>query len=114
MEETLLVKQQRFSLLVSHLIQKAHEMGYDITLGEAYRSPQEAARLATIGKGIKNSLHTRRLAIDLMLFKQGRYLDRSEDYEALGEWWEKQAPDAAWGGRFQDGNHFSLSHEGVK
>ena len=34
--------------------------------------------------------------------------------QPLGEWWEKQAADARWGGRFNDGNHYSLEHEGVK
>lgn len=114
MSELLSTKQFRFSLLVSHLLQKAHEMGYDVSLGEAYRSPQEAARLALAGLGIRNSLHTKRLAIDINLFKDGVYLTNGDDYQPLGEWWEQQAPDARWGGRFKDGNHFSLEHEGVK
>lgn len=113
---TLREKQSLFALMVAKLIQQAHAMGYAVTLGEAYRSPEEAARLSKAGKGIKASLHTQRLAIDLHLFKDGRYLTDGDDYQPLGEWWELQSGAVAccWGGRFQDGNHFSFSHGGRK
>lgn len=112
---TLREKQSLFATLAAKLILRANEMGLAVTFGEAYRSPEEAARLAALGKGIKASLHTQRLAIDLNLFKDGVYLSASEDYRALGEWWETHSFDGAeccWGGRFHDGNHFSISHGG--
>lgn len=111
---TLRQKQSEFALLVAELIQIANAMGYSVTLGEAWRSPEEAARLAKAGKGILNSLHTQRLAIDLNLFKNGVYLTESESYQPLGEWWEQRHELARWGGRFSrpDGNHFSFQHEG--
>ena len=109
MNETLRQKQSRFALLVAALINQAHVMGYEVTLGEAYRSGEEAARL-----GFKNSLHRSRLAIDLCLFRDGIFLTDSRDYQPLGEWWEQQG--GSWGGRFSDpdGNHFSLAYEGRK
>ena len=109
---TLRQKQSLFAKLVARLIDKAHELGFEVTFGETYRSPEEAARLAKLGKGIKNSLHTERLAIDLNLFRDGHYLSSTESYRALGEWWEKQHPLCRWGGRFGDGNHYSLTHGG--
>lgn len=111
---TLREKQALFAVLVSELIQMASVLGYSVTLGEAWRSPEEAARLASLGLGIKNSLHTQRLAIDLNLFKHGVYLTESESYRPLGEWWEQRHELARWGGRFSrpDGNHFSLAHGG--
>jgi len=111
---TLREKQSLFVLLVGDLIAFAAEEGYDLTFGEAYRSPEEAARLAALGKGIRNSLHTVRLAIDFNLFKDGTYLTSSDAYRPLGEWWETHHPLCRWGGRFNDGNHFSLEHEGRK
>jgi hypothetical protein len=54
------------------------------------------------------------LAIDLNLFKDSEFLEQSEDHRPLGEWWKKQHPDARWGGDFDDGNHYSFEHEGVK
>jgi hypothetical protein len=114
---TLREKQSLFATLAAKLILRAHEMGFAVTLGEAYRSPEEAARLASLGKGIKASLHTQRLAIDLNLFRDGVYLSNVDDYRPLGEWWETQSFDGAtccWGGRFRDGNHFSIGHNGRK
>ena len=59
--ETLGQKQRRFALMVAKLINKACEMGYEVT---------------------------------------------------LGEWWESQG--GTWGGRFRDGNHYGLEHDGAK
>jgi hypothetical protein len=114
---TLREKQSIFAELVAGLIVHALRLGYEVTLGEAYRSPEEATRLSELGKGIKNSLHCKRLAIDLNLFKKGKYLTATKDYEPLGSLWESYSTDdftCVWGGRFNDGNHFSIEHNGVK
>lgn len=105
--ETLRQKQSRFARMVARLITKAEDMGYEVTLGEAWRSPEEAAR-----RGFPRSLHVQRLAIDINLFRGGKYLTRTEDHRPLGEWWESIG--GTWGGRFNDGNHYSLEHRGVK
>lgn len=107
-------KQSLFAVLVADLILHAVKSGYDVTFGEAYRSPEEAARLAKLGKGIRNSLHTQRLAIDLNLFRDGVYLSSTESHRPLGEWWEGRHELCRWGGRFAraDGNHYSVTHGG--
>lgn len=114
---TLREKQSIFVDLVGELIFHAQELGFALTFAEAYRSPEEALRLSKLGKGIVKSNHTIRLAIDLNLFKNGRYLNKTEDHQILGEWWEKQSfadIKCCWGGRFNDGNHYSIEHEGRK
>ena len=117
---TLSDKQEKFSQLAAKLIQKAALMGYGVTLGEAWRSAEQSAFQTKInaekGIGIANSLHTQRLAIDINLFKDGKFLTNLSDYKRLGEWWEKQCPECSWGGRFKivDAPHFSFSHNGVK
>lgn len=114
---TLREKQSIFARLVPRLIDRAYGLGYEVTLGETWRSPAEAERLYKIGIGIKYSLHTKRLAIDLNLFVGGKYLTSNESYEPLGEWWEMQTTpeyECCWGGRFGDGNHFSIAHGGRK
>jgi hypothetical protein len=111
---TLREKQSLFVQLVAQLILEAQMRGYALTFGEAYRTPEQAARNAQTGKGIANSLHTQRLAIDLNLFKDGRFLDSTEAHRPLGEWWEQQHTLCRWGGRFKDGNHYSLEHGGRK
>ena len=114
---TLRQKQSLFVVLVAQLIQKADDNGWELTFGDAYRSPEEAARLARIGRGIKTSLHCQRLAIDFNLFIDGIYQTSSEAFKPLGEWWEMQSTNGytcCWGGRFKraDGNHFSIEHGG--
>lgn len=109
---TLVDLQNKFALMTAQLINKANELGYQVSLGEAYRTPEQAALNAKKGTGIKKSLHTERLAIDINLFKNGQYLALADDHRPLGEWWESIG--GAWGGRFGDGNHYSLAYGGRK
>ncbi len=111
---TLSQAQRQFTLMVARLIVWAYDNGYELTLGEAFRTAEQAALNAKNGTGISNSLHTKRLAIDLNLFLRGVYLTDSRDYLPLGKQWEKLG--GTWGGRFTkpDGNHFSLEYEGVR
>lgn len=98
--------------MIADLIIFAYDYGYELTVGEAFRPSITAKAYADQGRGISNSLHTYRLAIDLNLFKDGVWLTKTEDHRPLGEYWEKQG--GTWGGRFHDGNHYSLEHNGVK
>lgn len=114
---TLREKQSLFVILIAKLIDHAYAVGYDMTFGECWRSPEEAVRLAKAGKGVKNSLHCSRLAIDFNLFLNGKYLTKTEEYADLGLWWEAQSGlnyECVWGGRFNDGNHFSIAYGGRK
>lgn len=103
-------KQSKFALLVSHLIQYIYDQGYEVTLGEAWRHPKTADYLHSVGKGVKNSYHEQKLAIDLNLFKDGVYLSSTEDHEQFGRYWESLDPECTWGGDFKrkDGNHYSM------
>lgn len=116
---TLGQKQRLFTHLVSRLIAYIYEQGYEATFGEAYRHPEWAKEMARQGRGIVKSLHCERLAIDLNLFKDGKWLMLSEDHTPFGEFWESLSGDGwecAWGGRFEnpDGNHYSVAHDGRK
>lgn len=107
-------KQELFMRLLPRLIDKAHEMGFAIRGGDLYRDPRVHGELGVkLGYGHPRSGHKNKLAIDLNLFKQGLFLSQTEDHRPLGEWWEKQHLYCRWGGRFNDGNHYSLFHEGV-
>ena len=110
---TLQQKQAKFAQMVARLIDQAFAMGYEVTIGDAYRDPRVFGNIGQrLGYGHPKSAHKYRLAIDLNLFQNGRFLQSSEDHRPLGEWWESQG--GTWGGRFDDGNHYSLEHEGVK
>jgi len=113
---TLGKKQELFSRALGLLIQFATFRGFEIRMGEVLRSKAEATR-----KGFPNSNHTRKLAADLNLFKGGKYLSKTSDHLVLGEFWESLTGEYdgehvtfAWGGRFKDGNHYSIQHGKVK
>jgi hypothetical protein len=109
-------QQRLFTHLVGKLIVFAYENGFELTFGDAYRSPEEAAREAAKGAGIVNSLHSQRLAIDLNAFIGGVYQADSDRYAPLGAYWKSLHPLCRWGGDFKsrpDGNHFSMTYGGV-
>jgi len=107
--------QSDFARLVPRLIDKVYEMGYEVTLGDAYRDPRVHGDMGVKkGYGHEKSAHKVRLAIDLNLFLYGEYLEGSDAHRKIGEWWEDQHPLARWGGRFNDGNHYSFEWGGVK
>ena len=106
---TLGAKQRLFARLELQLRLRIYMAGYEVTLGAAFRSRIEAKRL-----GFANSNHTRKLAVDLNLFLDGVYLRSTQDHRHFGLWWEQQHPLCRWGGRWGDGNHYSLEHRGVK
>ena len=93
-------KQFQFSEMVGKLIVYAYAHGYTLTFGDAWAHDGH----------MKDSLHYDRLAVDFNLFKDGVYLTKTEDHKDLGTYWESIG--GSWGGRFKDGNHYSLSHEG--
>jgi hypothetical protein len=140
---TLGAQQRAFTLAAGRLIVFAYENGYELTFGDAYRTLEQAelnamgpvhrARcadliatqypmLATkirqngVHGAVRASLHTKRLAIDFNLFRNGYYLTDTDSYKPLGDFWKPLHPDARWGGDFMapDGNHFSFEWEGVR
>lgn len=102
---TLGQQQRVFSRNLAMLIQYAYALGYEISMGECYRHPE-----ATWGH--ERSLHRDRLAADLNLFIGGKYQQSTEAHRKLGEFWETLHELNRWGGRFNDGNHYSMSRGG--
>ena len=119
---TLSALQQDFMLALSDLLIFIHRNGYNCTLGDGYRDPKihgapgakivcpECPDFRPYGRAWSN--HKLRLAIDINLFKDGVYLTKTEDHRLTGEYWETLHPQASWGGRFDDGNHYSFLYRG--
>lgn len=111
--KTLGQKQRMFTLMVAELTQYAYHLGYELSVGDFYRDPRVHGKW-----GVKNSysaahsVHKERLAGDLNLFINGVYQTSTEAHKPLGEYWE--AMGGTWGGRFNDGNHYSIPHGGYK
>lgn len=103
-------KQELFMRCLVQLLMHIHQRGFDVRGGELERSRLAAEEYARKGVGIVNSLHRVRLAIDLNLFYQGKYMRSTESHRHFGEFWESLHPLCRWGGRFGDGNHYSIAH----
>ncbi len=103
---TLNSAQHAFTVAFAQLIMFAQDLGYTVSIGECHRP-----------KG-PSSLHKLRLACDLLLFKDGRYLKDSSSYRHLGAWWMRYGHNYGlpleWGGYNGrgDGNHFSYGWNG--
>lgn len=105
--------QRKFTLMIAQLINHAYERGYELTFGDAFRDPSvHGAQGFKASYSAGKSAHKWRLAVDFNLFKDGDFLTRTEDHKELGEFWESIG--GTWGGRFNDGNHYSLEFQGVK
>ena len=135
-------QQALFIKLLAQLISWAYQNGYELTAGELKRSNEQAIinamgytkrmvlanaialsfpdlskAILDNGKanGIVGSLHELGLAVDLNLFKDGKFLPNSEDHRPLGEYWKSLSPLCRWGGDFKpnpDGNHYSCTWGG--
>lgn len=106
---TLGQRQRLFMRLLPRLIDYAYQNGFELSIGDGYRDPRlHGAVGVKMGYGHASSNHKNRLAIDLNLFKDGAFLTTSEDHKPLGEYWESLHPLCKWGGRFNDGNHYSI------
>ena len=116
---TLSDKQNEFAKSLVRLLTWTEINGYKVSIGEVYRPEWVAKEYAARHSGIVNSLHTKKLAVDLNLFFNDVLLTTWEDYRLAGEFWESlSTPDLkhCWGGYFgvPDSDHFSIEHEGIR
>jgi hypothetical protein len=101
-----------FAQNVSKLINFLFDSGFSCSLGEVYRTAEQAEIYAKESKGIVNSLHCKKLAIDINLFDlNGVYLVDPASYLKLAEYWESLNPKNRSGIRFKrvDSNHFEMT-----
>jgi hypothetical protein len=77
----------------------AYGAGYELTLGHVWRDTEAQRRLVEAGLSkTMRSKHCDRLAVDLNLFIDGKYVDSRDAYRGVGELWEGMG--GSWGGRF--------------
>lgn len=112
---TLGEKQKLFMRLLPRLIDYIHKQGYECTQGDGLRDERVFGKMGeSKGYGHPFSVHKLKLAKDINLFKDDKYLTETEDHRIFGEYWESLHELCCWGGRFSDGNHYSITHDGRK
>lgn len=108
---TLQERQVIFAQNVSQLIQHIFSTGYTCTLGEVYRTHEQAEIYVAQGKGILDSQHCKKLAIDIQLFdSDGKYLSDATYYKDIAKYWESLHGDNRSGISFKrvDADHFEM------
>ncbi len=108
-------KQADFTRSIAYFLVWCHENGYEVFGAELYRTPEQARIYASQGRGIVNSVHCKKLAMDIYRLKGGTVTWEADDYTAMGEKWKSMHHQARWGGDFKnrDAVHFSFEHNGV-
>lgn len=106
----LVLQQSEFLLDVVKLITKATELGFVVTGGELYRTPEQQQIYVKTGRSTTmNSNHLRKCAIDLNFFLDGKLTYSVDVLKPLGDYWEALHEKNAWGGNwnsFKDVPHF--------
>jgi hypothetical protein len=95
-------KRKSFTKYVSRLISFMISQGYQPMIGKDGL------------KHMKNSLHYEGLAVDIDLCdSKGNYISSAHP-KMFGDYWKSLNPDCAWGGDFNDSNHYSIKFGGRK
>ena len=87
--------QSKFAKALGQLIIFATYYNYELTFGDTYPGKYEHD---------PDGKHPLGLAIDLNLFKNGKYLKKTSDHKFLGIYWKMLG--GIWGGDWDDGNHY--------
>lgn len=107
------MQQASFLLDVGKLIQRATDMGFIVTGGELWRSPEQQQIYVRTGRSkTMQSRHLERMAVDLNFFTiDGNTLVYDASVLApIGLFWESLHPLNSWGGNgtsIKDVPHFS-------
>lgn len=108
---SLVTEQAAFLLDVCRLVQFATNLGFVLTAGELYRTPEQQEIYMKTGRSqTMNSLHLKRLAVDFNIFKDGKLVSSKAVLAPLGAYWETLNPLNSWGGngkKLVDCPHFS-------
>ncbi len=108
--------QSLFAKQFAQFVLWLYEEGYEVTFGEAQR-PVEMADLYLAtdkSRAGRNSLHCKKLAFDIFIFKDGKLIEKKQTLESVGKKWESMDSLNSWGGFFvslYDYPHFSRGFE---
>jgi len=110
---TLREEQSAFAQDAVTLMAWCFQHGYEITFGEALRTEEQQRIYVQSGRSkTMHSNHLVKCAIDLNIFKDGKWLQTIQELQPIGDFWESLHPKNHWGGNwksFVDCPHFERS-----
>ncbi|AQW84183.1 putative cysteine peptidase, peptidase M15 family [Campylobacter pinnipediorum subsp. pinnipediorum] len=94
-------EQEDFTKDLNKLLTYLHNNNYNVRCGELFRTQeqQEIYYQRKLTK-TKNSYHTKKLAIDLFIFKDNQWLKTKEQLQLIGDYWESLSNINKWGGNY--------------
>lgn len=112
MSNQLLNSQQLFTRNIAKLIEYCYAGGFEITMGEAWRTEYQQQEYMRTGRSnTMNSQHLKRLAIDFNFFKNDVLVTDGKVLYDIGKYWESLHPNNRYGGfwrTIKDFPHFEM------
>jgi hypothetical protein len=103
-------QQSLFTVDLVSLIRWLYEEGYEVSIGEVQRAPEQQAYNVRMGRSqTLDSMHLYKCAADLFVFKNGTLLSTKSELQFAGNKWESMSAANTWGGNwnsFKDTPHF--------
>ena len=107
---TLGQNQEKFTEDLAKLLNYLIDNGYAVRIGEVERTQAQQEIYIKEGKSkTANSMHLKRCAADLHIFKNGDWLQSKTQLQSIGDYWESLDKNNKWGGNFKsfiDAPHF--------
>ena len=107
---TLGQNQEKFAQDLVKLLNHLIDNGYTVRIGEVERTQAQQEIYTKEGKSkTSNSMHLKRCAADLHIFKNGEWLQSKTQLQSIGDYWESLDQNNRWGGNFKsfiDTPHF--------
>ena len=107
---TLGKNQEAFSKDLTALLNYLQDNNYDVRIGEAERTKEQQEIYIKQGKSkTLDSMHLKRCAIDLHIFKDDNYITSKQELQSIGDYWEGLSSQNRWGGNYKsfiDTPHF--------
>lgn len=93
-------EQSAFAKDVIKLLTFIDALGFEISFGEVLRTEEQQKIYLETGKSkTMNSMHLKKCAIDLNIFRDGKLVE-GNDLKEFGVFWEGLSPKNRWGGNF--------------
>lgn len=113
---SLRTEQEAFLLDFCKLIVYITQQGFTVTAGELLRPIEMQTIYVKTGRSkTMDSDHIKKLAGDLNIFLNGKYVTSKEVLKPIGEYWESLNKQNRWGGNFKsfkDLPHFERHYRG--
>ena len=109
---TLGQNQEKFTEDLAKLLNYLIKNNYQIRIGEVERTQAQQQIYIKVGKSkTLNSMHLKRCAADLHIFKDNEWLQSKQELQEIGDYWESLDINNKWGGNFKMFVKFNKSCE---